>query len=241
MATETRTVVYGIDRPGRQDGAKHKLARVVLMFADITSLPFLRGMIMGVLMAAPIGAVGLMCVKRAISGQWLRALAVGMGSATVDAAFGAVAALGLTIVATFLVAHQTELGLVGGLIVMGLGIATYFAKVEDDMNLAKAERVPRDFAKAFTLSLANPATFLGALGLFAALGPVDGSLERTTGLLLVAGVFCGSVTWWISLSAAARVFRKSFQPQTLARFNKIEGAVIVMLGLIVMAVSVSNL
>jgi arginine exporter protein ArgO len=211
------------------------------MFTDVTSLPFLRGMIMGVLMAAPIGAVGLMCVKRAISGQWLCAMAVGLGSASVDAAFGAVAALGLTIIATFLVAHQTELGLVGGLIVVGLGVGTYFAKVEDDIGLAQAERVPRDFAKAFTLSLANPATFLGALGLFAALGPVDGTLERSAGLWLVAGVFCGSVTWWTMLSAAARIFRKNFQPRTLARFNKIEGAGIVVLGMILMAVAVSNL
>ena len=211
------------------------------MLADVTAVPFLRGMIMGVLMAAPIGAVGLMCVKRAINGQWLRALAVGLGSATVDAAFGAVAALGLTIVATFLVEHQTELGLAGGLIVVVLGIGTYFAKVEEDAGVTQTERAPRDFAKAFTLSLANPATFLGALGLFAALGPVDGTLERSAGLMLVVGVFCGSMTWWFLLSATARVFRTNFQPATLARLNKIEGLVIVVLGLIVMAVAISNL
>lgn len=166
------------------------------MFDSVTEIPFLRGLIMGVLMAAPIGAVGVMCVKRALSGAWFRAAAVGLGSATVDTLFGAVAGFGLTIIASFLIAYQTPLGVIGGVIVIGLGAATYRAPVSTTaITGLDSNRISQDFAKAFTLSIANPATFLGAVGLFTALGPADPEVTRQAGLTLVmefsVAQYCG--------------------------------------------------
>ncbi len=207
------------------------------MLTMIIEIPLLRGLIMGVLLAAPIGAVGAMCVKRAMSGQWLRALAVGLGSATVDTLFGAIAAFGLTIIASYVLSHQTLLGLIGGVIVTGMGVATYMSQFKSDGTGDEAEQIGRDFAKAVTMSAANPATFLGALGLFAALGPTDPDITRLATTTLVAGVFCGSMLWWTFLSAIAHLFRRRFGPKTLQRFNKIEGVVIVVLGLAVIAVA----
>ena len=209
------------------------------MFDSVPDIPFLRGLIMGVLMAAPIGAVGLMCVKRALSGAWLRATAVGLGSATVDALFGAVAGLGLTIIATFLITYQTMLGVIGGIIVTGLGVATYRAPVSAEaITSLDSSRIWQDFAKAFTLSIANPATFLGAVGLFAALGPGDPEVTRQAGRALVAGVFCGSIVWWAFLTGITHLFRGTFGPETLRRFNRIEGAVIFVFGISVIAVAI---
>jgi threonine/homoserine/homoserine lactone efflux protein len=210
------------------------------MLTFITEIPFLRGLIMGVLMAAPIGAVGVMCVKRAVSGAWLRALAVGLGSATVDALFGMIAGLGLTIIATFIVEHQMVLGLAGGLIVTGIGVATYLSHPRAESPGLETERLPRDFAKAFMLSIANPATFLGALGLFAALGPADAQTTRATAVMLVSGVFCGSLLWWVFLAAVARLFRGNFGPQTLERFSKVEGILIAVLGLAVIVLAAGS-
>lgn len=192
---------------------------------------------MGVLMAAPVGAVGVMCVKRAMSGEWMRAMAVGLGSATVDAIFGAMAGLGLTLIATMVMTYQTELGLVGGVIITGLGVATYLARPQDDAPGLELQHLWRDFAKAFTLSIANPATFLGALGLFAALGPAS---TRESVLMLVAGVFSGSILWWSVLSAITRLFRHRFGIESLRRLSKIEGVVIAAVGLVVVAVSAVN-
>ncbi len=211
------------------------------MFDSVPEIPFLRGLIMGVLMAAPIGAVGVMCVKRSLSGAWLRAAAVGLGSATVDALFGAMAGLGLTIIATFLITYQTPLGVIGGVIVMGLGVATYRAPVSTTaITGLDSNRIWQDFAKAFTLSIANPATFLGAIGLFAALGPADPEVTRHAGLILVIGVFCGSILWWTFLTGITHLFRSDFGAETLRRFNRIEGAVIVVFGIGVVAVAIFN-
>lgn len=208
------------------------------MLTSIPEIPFLRGLLMGVLMAAPIGAVGVMCVKRALSGAWLRAAAVGLGSATVDALFGAVAGLGLTIIATFLMTYQTPIGVIGGVIIIGLGVLTYRAPVRSSTDVLEAGRLWRDFAAAFTLSIANPATFLGAVGLFAALGPADPDVTRQAAVVLVAGVFCGSIVWWLFLSSVARMFRGRIGPEMLTRFNRIEGAIISVLGAVVVLVAV---
>ncbi len=192
---------------------------------------------MGLLMAAPVGAVGVMCVKRAMSGEWARAMAVGLGSATVDAIFGAIAGLGLTLIATIVMSYQTELGLAGGLIITGLGAATYFSQPKDATPGLEFQQLWRDLAKAFTLSIANPATFLGALGLFAALGPAS---TRQSVWMLVTGVFSGSILWWSFLSAVTRLFRHRFGIESLQRLNKIEGIVIGVVGLVVVAVAAIN-
>jgi len=205
------------------------------MLAVLAEFPFLRGMLMGLLMAAPIGAVGVMCAKRALSGQWARALAVGLGSASVDALFGTAAGLGLTLVAAFVTEHRTVLGLIGGVIVTGMGVATYLAPVRTEIAKLESAQVGRDFATAFMLSAANPATFLGALGLFAATGGADPEITRRAALLLVAGVFAGSMLWWTLLATLARLLCRRFSAATLQRLNKIEGAVIAALGVAAIA------
>lgn len=206
------------------------------MFESIIDLPFLRGMIVGLLMAAPIGAVGVMCIKRALSDGWLRALAVGVGSATVDALFGTVAGLGLTFVATFVTDHQAAIGAIGGLIVIGMGVVTYHVPIKTEDAKSETGHKRRDFAAAFMLSIANPATLLGAVGLFAALGQVDPKTAPQSAAVLIGGVFLGSMLWWAFLITGARLFRSHIVPTTLLRLNKIEGALIVGFGFVLVAV-----
>jgi threonine/homoserine/homoserine lactone efflux protein len=206
------------------------------MFNTVVDDPILRGLIVGVLMAAPIGGVGVMCIKRALSDGWRRALAVGLGSACVDAIFGAVAGLGLTFIATFVVDHQRSIGLIGGVIVVGMGIATYLApiKTEDESKpVVGAKR--RAFAAGFMMSIANPATLLGAIGLFAALGQVDPVTAPQSAIALIGAVFAGSMMWWTFLITMARTFRHRFAPERLTGLNKIEGAVIGLFGVILIA------
>jgi len=207
------------------------------MLPFVIESAFARGLIMGVLMAAPIGAVGVMCVTRAANGAWLRAGAVALGSASVDALFGAIAGLGLTIIAGFIIENQTPLALMGGVIVTGLGLATFLSPLSAEEPELESEKLRRDFASAFMMSIANPATFLGAVGLYAALGSAEPEIARQTAGELVLGVFTGSLAWWTFLTLMTRLFRDRFSPATLKRINKIEGVVIIGLGLAVIALA----
>ncbi|MBL8628354.1 MAG: LysE family transporter [Rhodospirillaceae bacterium] len=202
--------------------------------------PILRGLIVGMLMAAPVGAVGVMCIKRALSDGWRRALAVGLGSACVDAIFGAVAGLGLTYIATFVTDHQRSIGLLGGLIVIGVGIATYFSPIKTEDNGPVVGRKRRDFAAGFMLSIANPATMLGAIGLFAALGQVDPVTAPQSAVALISAVFAGSLAWWVFLISMARMFRHKFVPERLQMMNKIEGALISLFGIVLVIIVLSH-
>ncbi|MBL8644326.1 MAG: LysE family transporter [Rhodospirillaceae bacterium] len=210
------------------------------MFDAIIEDPILRGLIVGVLMAMPIGAVGVMCIKRALSDGWRRALAVGLGSACVDAIFGAVAGLGLTYIATFVVDHQSIIGLLGGAIVIIIGIVTYFSpiKTEEAKPVVGAKR--RDFAAGFMMSIANPATLLGAVGLFAAFGQVDPVTAPQSAAALIGAVFAGSLLWWMFLASMARMFRSRFVPERLSRLNKVEGAVICVFGVVLVVVGLGK-
>ncbi len=202
--------------------------------------PILRGLIVGILMAAPVGAVGVMCIKRALSDGWRRAMSVGLGSACVDAIFGAVAGLGLTYIATFVTNHQNSIGLFGGLIVTGIGVATYLSPIKTEDNSPVVGRKRRDFAAGFMLSIANPATMLGAIGLFAALGQVDPVTAPQSAAALIGAVFAGSLTWWVFLISMARLFRHKFVPERLHKLNKIEGALIGAFGLLLVIIVLSH-
>lgn len=201
------------------------------MNSFISQYAFLRGLMAGLALAAPIGAVGVMCIRRTLSYGMGRALMVGLGSAIADALFGAVAGLGLRAVSVFVVAHEATFALIGGLIVIGVGIVTFRAPVSMGATEPAAGDRRKDVARAFLLSIVNPATLLGAIGIFAVFGPVDPAARPLAAGSLVLGVFAGSMLWWLILSTLARVFRERFMLRALPHMNQIEGAIIGALGL----------
>jgi threonine/homoserine/homoserine lactone efflux protein len=200
-------------------------------------LAFLKGLIAGFAMAAPIGAVGIMCIRRAISFGLGRALIAGLGSALADAIFGAAAGLGLTVISAFVVAHEAAIGLVGGVIVLGVGVATYLAPVRTEAESWAPGDRRKDVARAFSMSIANPATMLGALGIFAAFGPIDPARAPGDAAVLVLGVFLGSMLWWLVLAGTARALKDRFVTGALPRLNRIEGVIIGACGVAILAVA----
>jgi arginine exporter protein ArgO len=192
------------------------------MFGLLLDQPILRGMIIGALMAMPVGAVGMMCIRRALDRRRWRAMAVGLGSATCDGLFGFIAGAGVTALGGFIVANDIAIAAVGGVVVIAVGLVTYRTPpprtTDDDMRGAKRG----DFSKAFVMSVLNPATFLGAVALNATIGGgVEGHLAELT-----VGVFLGSIAWWFALTTATTLLRERFVGRALPHLNKIEGAVV---------------
>lgn len=190
-----------------------------------------RGMLAGLLMAAPVGAVGAMCIRRALSGHLFRALTVGFGSAVADTIFGALAGLGIGFIGSFIVAHEAGLTLFGGPIVTLAGVLLFRAPVDTSTAEEDAEAAIRDGVRAFVLSIVNSATFLGAIGIFALLGGADVTVAPAKAASLVLGVFVGSMLWWITLSVGIRLMRERFASKALPELNHIEGVVITLFGL----------
>jgi threonine/homoserine/homoserine lactone efflux protein len=193
---------------------------------------FLQGIAIGFSIAAPIGPVGILCIKKALADGRLAAFVAGLGAAMADTLFGWVAAFGIGAIIDLVQGLTFWLKLVGGAFMIWLGVHTWRQAaigIEADPD-AKGPGMGRDFLSTFAITATNPATILGVAGVFAALGPSarPGGLQSG---LLVAGIFCGSTLWWLVLSALASAARSRFTPDGMRRFNHLSGAMLILFGL----------
>ncbi len=193
------------------------------------SLLFLRGVVIGFALAAPVGPVGILCIRRALADGRYAAFIAGLGAACADTFYGAVAGLGITVISAFLVSHATALRLVGGLFLVVLGGRTWRTPPRFDPQPVSGPGLARDFLSTFLITLSNPATILASMGVFAAMG-VMGNGPAAPSRLLILGVFAGSSLWWLVLSGIASGLRAKFTPGALARLNHISGAALMLFG-----------
>lgn len=197
--------------------------------------PFGQGLLFGLALAMPVGAIGLLCIRRSLEHGFTTGFATGMGAAVADATYGAVAAFGMTAVSDFLLAWQTILALVGGAVLIWLGVQSWRTRARGPATTSPVGPHPlMAFCQTVGLTLANPQTILTFVALFAGLGVVlGGSTEWTPALLLILGVFLGSGIWWLILAGAVGgVLRRRLSEAAIAWINRGAGALIVGFGLL---------
>jgi len=186
---------------------------------------FLKGIAIGFSIAAPVGPIGLLCIRRSLAGgQWI-GLATGLGAATADAAYGLVAAFGLTAVSDFLVGQRFWLGLLGGAFLCYLGARTFAQKPAEQAAEARGDSLLAAYASTFLLTLTNPMTILSFVAVFAGFG-LGSSPDYLAATTLVIGVFAGSALWWLLLSGGVGLFRSRIGPAWMQAVNRLSGAVI---------------
>ncbi len=196
---------------------------------------FFKGMIVGITIAMPVGPVGVLCLQRAMTGGVRLGLASGFGAALGDSLYGLVAAMGLTVVSTFLTGHVFWLKLVGGGFLVGTGSRMYTEKETPHFISGPSSRhMAGSFASTLFLTLTNPLTILAFLVIFAGLGlgqPGGGIIH---GLSLVLGVFCGSGLWWLAIAFGGPYLRDKLIHR-LDLVRKISALVIIVFGLLAIA------
>ncbi|SDH11557.1 LysE family translocator [Roseospirillum parvum] len=195
---------------------------------------FLKGLLIGFLIAAPVGPVGILCIRRALADGRLAAFVAGLGAAVADTFYGAVAGLGLTLVSDFLLDHKALLSVVGGLFLLGLGWRTLRAHPDYSQTSDVHLGLLRDFFSTFAITLTNPATILAFVAVFAALGGVRFEGINLASWALIAGVFTGSALWWLLLSALAGAARDRFNENWLNRLNHASGILLMLCGVAVL-------
>lgn len=206
---------------------------------DLTFL--VRGLVIGFSIAAPVGPIGVLCIRRTLAEGRTIGFASGLGAATADAFYGCVAGLGLTFISDLLVRQQSWLRLIGGLFLCYLGIKTLLSKPAERAAVAQGAGLVGAYGSTFLLTLTNPMTILSFAAVFAGLGLAGTAGDYTTALILVAGVFLGSALWWLLLSGGVSLVRTRFKPQGLLWGNRISGLVIVAFGLVALGSLVISL
>lgn len=185
---------------------------------------FLRGLLIGLAIAAPVGPIGLLCIRRSLAGGFGAGFMTGLGAAAADGVYGAIAAFGLTAVSSFLVAQQTWLRLIGGaaLIALGLSIALKKTTAGNAAADARAGSPAGAFTQTFFLTLANPATILSFVAVFAGLGLGEVASAAGAGIV-VLGVFLGSAAWWLFLAGTSAALRRQMKPAAILWINRASG------------------
>ena len=198
---------------------------------------FLKGLLIGFVVAVPVGPMGGLCVSRALSGGPAYGFISGLGVATGDAVWAGMAALGLTMVSGFLLSQQAWLRFIGGIFLCYLGSKIFLTKP----GVLSASRVTTGLAGAygstFLLTFSNPATILSFVAIYAGWGVESLSGDYLSAAVLAAGIFVGSASWWILLSSGLLAFRKSFARSGLEWVERISGAIIAGLGLFIILLS----
>lgn len=162
----------------------------------------LKGAALGVLVAAPVGPMSVLCMRRALEQGWRAGLLSGLGIALADGCYAACAAFGVAFVSAMLSAARTPLHLAGGAALCLLGLTMLRAPAPGAMPRAAALSPLATFATTFALTIVNPATILSFAGLYAGAVSLAGGLRPAAAALLVAGTFLGSLAWWALLSGA---------------------------------------
>ncbi len=195
---------------------------------------FIKGIILGFSVAAPVGPIGILCIRRTLEYGRLSGFVSGLGAAFADMLYAILAAFGLTYISNILTAGQSWFQLGGGLFLLYLGWKTFHAAPGGKQpRISLHKSLINDFFSIFFLTVSNPMTILAFLGMFAALGLTsDGDYLQASALVL--GVFLGSAAWWILLSEGVTLFRKKVTVLAMQWINRISGSLIFCFGLVVL-------
>lgn len=202
---------------------------------------FFKGIVVGVIIAMPVGPVGTLCVQRTLTEGKANGFLTGLGATSADVIFGLIAAFGLTVVSNFLIDQQDWIRLLGGVIICLIGIRVFFVSTQNKINPSKSPNLFSAFASAFLIAITNPITIITFAVMFAGFGLVGSNANYGSASLTVFGVFVGSGFIWLMLWGMTLMFRERFDFGRLKWVNKIAGIVILLFGVSTLLLSLISL
>ncbi len=192
-------------------------------------ITLLKGIAVGIVIALPVGPVGVLCVRRTLFEGARFGFISGMGAATADATFGGIAGFGFTFVRDWLLANEDWFGLAGGVFLLFIGTKAMLVRHPSEPEPLGGERMLSAFASTFALTIANPITLLSFAVIFAKVGAA-----AITGIgdvsVLVGGVFLGSLLWWLGLSFGIAGLRNMAGAQVMLWLNRVSGTILLASG-----------
>lgn len=200
---------------------------------------FIKGLIVGFVICAPGGPIGLFCVQRTLVDGRLAGMAAVLGASTVDALYCSVAGLGVSYLSNFLTDEHLYLRLAGGLILILVGLRIFSSTPSEKTPNTGRHGLFPSFISSFLLMLANPMPIVVFTATFTALGVHGWEDAYSATFALVAGVFAGSALWAPILAVAVGRFKPLLSGPHLRLANRIAGAVIMGFGVAVCIIAVS--
>lgn len=209
-------------------------------------MPFVvKGLMIGLSIAAPLGPIGILCMNRTLSEGPRLGFICGLGAAAADGLYALAGTVALSAIAQWIITDRVELRIIGGIFLVYLGARTF---MRPGNLLPASGRLPlllppgwqAAFMSTFLLTLANPMTMLSFAAVFAGLGVTSVGVLRgadVAAAALVVGVFTGAALWWLILSSCIGRLRHYIGARTLTLINRLCGTVLTAFGLYAIATS----
>ena len=196
---------------------------------------FIKGIIIGLLVSAPLGPIGIMCIQRTLNRGYMSGFVSGLGAAAADVIFAVIAGFGLTIVITFIEEKHLYFQIFGGLFVLYIGYRIFNTNPVKQLKLQRLNktRLSQDFASIFLLTISNPMAIFLFVAIMAALKVAQNLLSFFELSILVSGIAGGAILWWFVLASIANRFRKKIRLKSIWWLNKITGSVVFIFGIVV--------
>lgn len=193
---------------------------------------FFKAFILGLSCAAPIGPIGLLCIRRSLRSGFLEGLAIGIGAAIADGIYGAIVAIGIQAIGSFVKKQQFMLYMLGGIFLICIGIKIFFSKLSIDTSKIKSKRFFATLIESTLLTITNPFTILTFFAIFTWIGLDDIQSSYSAVLAVSSGVSLGSLLWFTLLSLSVSLFRAKCTDALLTRINRISGILLISSGII---------
>jgi threonine/homoserine/homoserine lactone efflux protein len=188
---------------------------------------FLKGFLIGISIAAPVGPIGLLTIRRTLAFGRIAGFMSGLGAATADAVFGSIAAFGITAISSVLIGAKVYLGVVGGVFLVYLGWQTFVSKPAENTAESRASSLGVIYVSTFALVLTNPISILYFTAIISSVGAAGNLVSAS---FMVFGVFLGSVMWWFFLSFIASLLKTRINSTNLKLVNQVSGIIITAFG-----------
>lgn len=193
-----------------------------------------KGIVIGVLVSAPMGPIGMLCIQRTLNkGRW-HGFITGLGAALSDVVYAALTCLGMGVVVNFVEANQAPLQLFGSIVLGFFGYYIYQSNPVKNLKKQQEKKMSftQDFITAFLLTFSNVLIVLLYIGLFARFGFV---LPEHSVWMLMVGIVCigvGAVLWWFGITYIIAKLRKWFNVRGIGLLNRVVGSIIIILSVI---------
>ncbi len=191
----------------------------------------IQGIIIGFSLAAPVGPIGILCIRRTLAHGYWRGMLIGLAGATADIVYAFAGAFGVSLIFDFIAGHQYLLRVGGGLLLLAVGFHTFRSHPETSATANRTNGETRVFVSTFFLALTNPMTLFAFAAAFTSIGFQQIPQGAVSAVLLVAGVFLGSLLWFSLLAGGSHFFKEKVSSRGLAMVSKVAGTLLVLIGI----------
>lgn len=194
------------------------------------------GLAIGVLVAAPVGPVNVLCIQRAVERGFWGGVAAGLGAVLGDGLIALFAALGVGAISGAIQEYRNAIQIIGGITLTGFGLRLYFTRPRV-ITSGSFEKSPHSFSefawdipKTFFLTITNPGAVLGLVAIFGGVSSFVSVSSNIDALTMVAAIMGGSFGWWVFVSSLIGRIRHRFAIETLRQVNQVAGVLLCVFG-----------